>query len=184
MTTLAAGVAVRAALAPLVDVDLGLKWPNDVMVKSAGEHYGRKLAGILFEATSDADTVHHAVLGIGVNLKRPSDPALSGFATSLEALGAEATMNLGVMARIANALEPWLERLEDGEWSMVTDAWTRAAIGLGQTVEIRQGDRIQRGTLRGLSSDGAILLATATGTNQVYHGRLALPDAPVAPELA
>ncbi len=183
LTTLAAGVAVCEGLGRLVDAPLGLKWPNDVLVAEPGPRYGTKLAGILFEAVSDQDVVHHAILGIGVNLRAPSDPALASFATSLEDLGADDPRNLEVLVAIANALDEWLGRLETGAMAAVTGAWSAAAMGVGQTVEIDQGDRRVRGELLGLSVDGALSVKTAEGVRAVYHGRLALPGSPQGPEL-
>ena len=56
-------------------------------------------------------------------------------------------------------------------------------MGVGQTVEIDQGDRKVRGELLGLFEDGALSVKTAAGVRPVYHGRLALPGSPVSPEL-
>jgi BirA family transcriptional regulator, biotin operon repressor / biotin---[acetyl-CoA-carboxylase] ligase len=55
--SLLAGVSVCVALRSVAGVEAGLKWPNDVL---AG---GRKLAGILAEASGDT-----VVIGIGVNV--------------------------------------------------------------------------------------------------------------------
>jgi len=64
---LVAGLAVGEALAA-EGLDVRLKWPNDVMAE------GRKVGGILAEATSGADGLESVVLGIGVNVAvRPPD---------------------------------------------------------------------------------------------------------------
>jgi len=49
LLTLMAGVVVAEAVAQLAGVEVRLKWPNDVLVE------GKKLAGILAEASGDAD---------------------------------------------------------------------------------------------------------------------------------
>src|SRR4051812_16300557 len=71
-----AGLAMAEALEAETGVAAGLKWPNDLLVG------GRKLAGILAEASGDA-----LVIGIGVNLEWtdvPPDLATIATACNLE----------------------------------------------------------------------------------------------------
>ncbi|OFV87657.1 MAG: biotin--[acetyl-CoA-carboxylase] ligase, partial [Acidobacteria bacterium RBG_16_70_10] len=78
---LVAGVAVAEALSEW-GVSTELKWPNDVLAR------GRKLAGVLGEASSSASGVEWVALGIGVNVGAEDDslpPAVRENATSLRA---------------------------------------------------------------------------------------------------
>ncbi len=181
--TLAAGLAVHAGLQSLTPVPLGLKWPNDVLVGEPGHRYGRKLAGILFESVAGADAIHHAILGIGVNLRVPHDPALAPFATGLESLEATTTEPLHVLATIANRLEPELERLERSGLSALCREWTEHALGIGQSVEVHHPDHVEVGRFDGLSSDGNLRLTTPRGTRTIHSGRLSLPNVPFPPKL-
>ena len=66
--TTAAAVALCRALKSLGVSDTGIKWVNDVYRR------GRKIAGILTEASFTADgTMNYAVLGVGVNLAPPEE---------------------------------------------------------------------------------------------------------------
>ncbi|MEL7370126.1 MAG: biotin--[acetyl-CoA-carboxylase] ligase [Myxococcota bacterium] len=177
--TLATGVAVRSALQTISGADLGLKWPNDVLVREPGAKYGRKLAGILFEVISDQDAVGHAILGIGVNLKPPADPRLSTFATGLSELGPPPEGPMPVLVAIANALEPLIDTLENGDVGGVCAAWTAGALGIGEQVEVHHPDRVESGVFQGLHPDGALLL----DGRPMYSGRIALPGIPRAPML-
>ena len=59
LTSLAVGVALVDALAPLVPGhEVGIHWPNDVMLD------GRKLAGVLIEVLPDGKQV----IGVGINV--------------------------------------------------------------------------------------------------------------------
>ena len=69
---LLAGVAVAEAVARLAEIDVRLKWPNDVLVGD------RKLAGILAERVDDA-----LVLGVGLNVLLSADQLPVPTATSL-----------------------------------------------------------------------------------------------------
>lgn len=63
LVPLAAGVALaEAAAAHAEPADVGLSWPNDLLVRGAGDGW-RKAAGILVEASGEA-----VVVGVGVNV--------------------------------------------------------------------------------------------------------------------
>lgn len=76
--TLMAALAVREILEPWAG-DCGVKWPNDVLVRTAHpEDPERKICGILAEVSGD-----WAVLGIGVNILQSVDQLPVPTATSL-----------------------------------------------------------------------------------------------------
>ena len=60
ITTLVA-VAIRRVLNQLTGLDIGIKWPNDIIVN------GRKVCGILTEMHGDMDKIYYIVVGIGIN---------------------------------------------------------------------------------------------------------------------
>ena len=65
--TLAVGVVARRALAAVAGVDVGLKWPNDLVLDA------RKLGGILLELTAEAQGGCYVVAGIGINVSLPPE---------------------------------------------------------------------------------------------------------------
>jgi BirA family biotin operon repressor/biotin-[acetyl-CoA-carboxylase] ligase len=67
--SLRVGLAVLACAQPLCDSTLGLKWPNDVVVRDdAARGMLRKLAGVLIEARWREAQVEWVAIGIGINL--------------------------------------------------------------------------------------------------------------------
>lgn len=77
VTGLAAAVALHATLTAK-GVEASVKWPNDIIIG------GRKVAGILSEATSLPDGRTPVVVGVGVNVGMSNFPAeLGQVATSL-----------------------------------------------------------------------------------------------------
>jgi BirA family biotin operon repressor/biotin-[acetyl-CoA-carboxylase] ligase len=89
---LLAGVALAESVGRIAVVDAGLKWPNDLLVRSmAGRDGYGKCAGVLAEAVGDG-----VVLGVGLNVTQRADelppPVGAGHpATSLELAGALCT---------------------------------------------------------------------------------------------
>ncbi|MGB9195509.1 MAG: biotin--[acetyl-CoA-carboxylase] ligase [Terriglobales bacterium] len=78
LLSLAAGLAVQAAVTEISQLPVDLKWPNDVLLG------GKKFCGILIEMNAEATRVRHLVVGIGINVNQVKFPAeLRDIATSL-----------------------------------------------------------------------------------------------------
>jgi BirA family biotin operon repressor/biotin-[acetyl-CoA-carboxylase] ligase len=122
---LVAGLAVRDAVAACVPHrQVGLKWPNDVLVD------GRKIAGVLVEASVQGGKVGSVVVGVGVNVGTRSFPAdIAARATSIALISADgvgaippsrAELLVSILARLsetvplaaARGLAPLLSRLD------------------------------------------------------------------------
>jgi BirA family biotin operon repressor/biotin-[acetyl-CoA-carboxylase] ligase len=172
--TLVAGLALRDALAQQTTAKLGIKWPNDVIV-AGGPHHGRKIAGILVEASADTFTLDHAVIGFGANLFAVEyPPELQGRATSLEALGSTDVSHAKLLAALAEELEARLDDAETRGLEHAAKDWSRHALGRGETVRLVADDGETTGVLEGIAEDGALLLATAAGTKPFYRGELVI----------
>ncbi len=148
-----------------------VKWPNDVL---AG---GRKIAGILCE-TAGAPDSPRLVVGIGLNVNsRPSDWAALGLpATSLRAeTGGKADLR-AVLEDLLGALGFVWDRFQaDGPARLLDDLEGRLAFR-NETVSLAfHGERWQ-GIVRGLASDGCLLLERAgLGIVPVATGELVRP---------
>jgi BirA family transcriptional regulator, biotin operon repressor / biotin---[acetyl-CoA-carboxylase] ligase len=77
--SLAAGLAVQAAIRDVISLVPDIRWPNDLLLS------GRKMGGILTELNAEVTRVRHAVIGMGLNVHQPSfPPELASVATSLK----------------------------------------------------------------------------------------------------
>ncbi|MBI4952690.1 MAG: biotin--[acetyl-CoA-carboxylase] ligase [Myxococcales bacterium] len=98
--TLALGVAAARAIEAVAPVRVALKWPNDLHVG------GRKLAGILVEATTRGSEPPVLVAGIGVNVHGCAfPPELAPLATSLALAGAPGVDRSELVARLVLGFE-------------------------------------------------------------------------------
>ncbi len=128
---LCAGLAVRAAVAPLVDEQVAVKWPNDVL---AG---GRKLAGILVETQLSGKHVASVVVGVGINVTQTDFPApIRDIATSLALLASRELGRERLLARFLSALETELERLAADGMAGVADALAPYDALLGRHLKV------------------------------------------------
>ena len=140
--TVCAAVAVCRALRVATGLDAGIKWVNDIF------HNGKKLCGILAEASPDMTRV---ILGIGVNTGVvPSEVA--DIATSVGVETGAAVDRNALAAEILNELEPLYARLAD-------DAARREVLREYAERQILTGRRVRVAALGG--EYGAVVLGVA-----------------------
>jgi BirA family biotin operon repressor/biotin-[acetyl-CoA-carboxylase] ligase len=167
---LLAGLAVAGPLTRLAEIDVRLKWPNDVLV---GE---RKLGGILTEVVGDA-----VVVGIGLNVSLRTDELPVPTATSL-AIEAAAVVDrepvLRAVLRETERLYADLARAGgDATASGLHAAYVDACATLARQVRVElPGDRAVEGEAVDIDPDGRLIVATAdsreaVGAGDVVHVR-------------
>jgi len=167
--SLAAGVAVAAALTRDAGVASRLKWPNDVQAAD-----GRKLAGILAERVA-ADTGSAVVLGIGINVTLRAEELPVPEATSLLLAGATVLDRAAVLAAVLRELERWYGRWRaahgDPEACGLRAAYAQACATIGRQVRVHLPDgRFLDGAAREIDDDGSLVVARGDGDVAVAAG--------------
>lgn len=165
--SLAAGLGVADAVAAIAGVEVGLKWPNDVLGPDR-----RKLCGILAEVEARAPGAPAAVvLGVGINVTAAGlDPGRP--AVSLETLTAPraAPSRERLLAGLLTGLAGRLDALRAGYLEDLRRAFMERAAHAGERVTARIGGVEVTGTMTGVDDDGALVLATATGPRRLVAG--------------
>jgi BirA family biotin operon repressor/biotin-[acetyl-CoA-carboxylase] ligase len=171
---LAAGLAVADSLGDLCGVEVGLKWPNDVLIN------GRKLAGVLAEVEplASSGTSTAVVVGLGLNVRVPEFPE------GVPGVSLHEVMD--VPPGIDDLLDAWLaalkrrvRALEAGGLAGLLPDWRRRAVGLGEPVSV-SGALTVRGIAEDIDSDGALLIRTPEGVVRVLAGDVHLEAGPAA----
>lgn len=151
------GVALADAVRELSDVDVALKWPNDLLI---GPDQA-KAGGILAESGDGA-----LVVGVGVNVSSTADELPPG-ATSLLAEGAlvsRAALLVELLGDLESAYAAWIEVGGDAERCGLRAAYRARCATLGQavTVALPQGE-VLSGTAETIDPSGGLNLRTAEG---------------------
>lgn len=166
---LAAGVAMADAIAEqLPEHEVAVKWPNDVLVD------GRKICGILAEATHDA-----VIVGTGVNTAMTTSDLPVPSATSFAVVGVEvdADLLLSRYLRDLDALVAALTAAGDAAASGLHAAASDRCATIGLDVRVTlPGGRALVGTATALDHDGRLLvrhdgIETAVSAGDVVHVR-------------
>ena len=165
--SLAAGLAVKAAIAQIdAQVELDLKWPNDVLIK------GKKVSGILTEMNAEATRVRYIVVGIGINVNQAGFPDDLP-ATSLRIASGKKWSRVELVGALLKSLDREYRQL-------LVDLDTKAAIlerfaensswVFGKQVRIEENGSAFEGITDGLDARGFLRVRTLFGVQTVLSG--------------
>jgi len=153
---LAAAVAVAETVERRGVPRAELKWPNDVLVK------GKKIAGILSEASVGGDAIEYVIIGIGLNVNTVDNdfpPELRSSVTSLLThTGGQS--NLEEVAReLLATLRHLYDRIHREGCGFVLALWDSRWAHRG-AVLVHEGSS---GIAQGIDADGSLLLRDSQG---------------------
>ncbi|MFJ3791903.1 biotin--[acetyl-CoA-carboxylase] ligase [Kitasatospora sp. NPDC090091] len=169
------GVAAASTLNRVAEVEVGLKWPNDLQVEIAGAE--RKIGGILTELSGGAVV---AGLGLNVSLREAELPVPT--AGSLALAGAAVTdrsiLLRALLREFAGLYEEWTAAAGDPQASGLLPAYLDRCTTLGRQVRVHlPGDRELLGEAVAVDGDGRLVVRTpdgarrAVGAGDVVHVR-------------
>lgn len=159
--TACAAVAVAEAIESLAPVQAQIKWVNDVYVE------GRKVCGILTEASLDSGTaaVNYLVVGIGINIRPPE----GGFPADLQKIagsvfGEEEIPGLRcrLAAAVLDRLLGYYEHLQEKPW---LEEYRKRSLVTGKEIRVLMpGKEPENGTAIGIGDDFSLLVQMEDGT--------------------
>ena len=157
--SLAVGVAVVTALKKLGAIELGLKWPNDLVWK------GRKLGGILIEMRGETAGPASVVIGIGINVWMPSAIRLqlaeqqAALIADLHEIMREHTPNRNrIVGEVLSELVTTLRTFASEGFAPFHAAWRELDALADAPVKVMNGAQTTLGTARGVDADGTLLV--------------------------
>ncbi|MCP5442188.1 MAG: bifunctional biotin--[acetyl-CoA-carboxylase] ligase/biotin operon repressor BirA [Chromatiaceae bacterium] len=169
--SLAAGVFVVRTLNQLGIMDIGLKWPNDIL------WHNRKLAGLLIEVSGEQGGASNVVLGLGLNCRisgihgNSIEQPWTDLATVTE--GKTISRNL-LASMLVDALIDGLDEFQMNGFAPLVHEWNRYDLHQGKVVSLQAGARCIVGVHRGVEKSGALLLEVEGKTQAYYGGELSL----------
>jgi BirA family biotin operon repressor/biotin-[acetyl-CoA-carboxylase] ligase len=172
--TLAVGATLADELAVLGVADIGLKWPNDLVVGN------RKLGGILLESCAGGMT---AVTGIGINMALPAE-ANDRIRAEKEPIDLGSILarppSVGhLAARIIERLNSTMHQFDVDGFESFVARWSRFDTLAGLAITVHSGD-IEGidiiGTAQGIADDGALLIKNTKGVQRIVTGTVRVVD--------
>ena len=154
-------LALANALCEFMPVEqIGLKWPNDVMLG------GNKCAGILLETVGT-----RMAIGIGVNIVTAPDN-LAYETAKLTDFSATPPSPTALAARIDNHFFEFYDRWVRLGFGTIRDAWQEKAVGLGESLTVRLPNEEFGGIFEGVDDTGRLILRSGSGKRTVAAGEV------------
>ena len=173
--SLVAGVAAAEALEDVAPGIVQLKWPNDVWLK------GRKAGGIIAEAVTDRrQQLDSVLLGIGLNLNLALDDVpeeLRARAISVLIATGHRCDRVSVANTLFTRLNIRYDETVTNGFSAVRPEWERYSALTGKRVTIVDAGTREEGVVKGIDTDGALLLETSSGLRRIIAGDVTLEGA-------
>ena len=168
---LAASVALSNAIEKETDLNVELKWPNDLLVK------GKKIAGILVDVSLTSNQVDHMVLGVGINFDVPvnliekniqNTGNYSGVSSLVKS--SKNTNSVTLVQSFLNELEDIFEALKNDEGKEVLKKWTKKSSTIGNEVTVKTSEGKIKGNAIKIDSDGALIIKQKQNNVRVLVG--------------
>ena len=136
-----------------------------------------KLGGILVEVQSDPESAQ-AVIGIGLNLRRPPDFVAGPQAlapVALEDIVPQLPERNALLAALLHALAGVFDAFADGGFAVLRSRWQTYHAWQERPVNMLRDGKVEvEGACLGADEDGALLVRTATGLERCLSGDLTL----------
>lgn len=159
--TFTAGVAAAQTIKDEYSLDVGIKWPNDILIEN------KKVCGILTEISTEKDAIDYVITGIGIDANidinlLPSD--LRDTTTSIKSELDHDISRMILVQKFLGNFENMYDEFNKGNFQNILRKWRRFSKTIGSKVEIKKGTEIVKGEAVGVNSEGALILELKDGT--------------------
>lgn len=158
--TLLTAVAVLQSIREETNLDVKIKWPNDLLVN------GRKVCGILTELQAEENRVESVIIGIGINVNQNEDDfpsELQNKATSLKIEKNQKVNRASLIQKLLLQMELLLNRYLEEGFEPIKKMWETNAVSIGKSITARTLQGNYTGLALGINDEGVLLLQKSDG---------------------
>ena len=168
-------VALSKSIKSVLGIETEVKWPNDITMN------GKKVAGVLVDASFQTNSIDYLILGIGINFdidakklekRLTKTPNFYGIDSLREK--EDKTPPKKLLKEFLLQFEKNLFQLNKGEKSKIIKEWTKRAAGIGKKITINTSNGKISGISQGIDNDGALKIKTRNEIKKIYVGDVVL----------
>lgn len=162
--SLVVGMAICHALEACLNINLMLKWPNDIFINQ------QKVSGTLIEILSNTNDVCYAIIGVGinVNMQNANESIVNQPWTSLLRETRQYQDRNKLIIAIFNQLMDYIKRFEHYGLEHFFDEWKKRDVLWGKSIHVLSGNQYFSGIATGINEFGHLLLKHADNSIQAF----------------
>ena len=168
-------VALSKSIKSVLDIETEVKWPNDITMK------GKKVAGVLVDASFQTNSIDYLILGIGINFDIDTKKLEKRLTKTPNFYGIDSlrgkedkTPPKTLLKEFLLQFEKNLFQLDKGEKSKIIKEWTKKAAGIGKKITINTSNGKISGISQGIDNDGALKIKIRNKIQKIYVGDVIL----------
>ncbi len=166
---IATSLALCIAIEKTLKINTKLKWPNDITLK------GKKVAGVLTDASIISNHIESMVLGIGINFKINSNELENSIKKTPNFYGVTTLVKknesmVPLIKQFLYELENVLKLINSVQIKKIRNEWTKRSSTIGKNVSIITNDGHIRGRALKIDNDGGLVISRGKKTERVLVG--------------
>ena len=168
-------VALSKSIKSVLDIETEVKWPNDITMN------GKKVAGVLVDASFQTNSIDYLILGIGINFDIDAKKLEKRLTKTPNFYGIDSlrgkedkTPPKKLLKEFLLQFEKNLFQLDIGEKSKIIKELTKRAAGIGKKITINTSNGKISGISQGIDNDGALKIKTRNEIKKIYVGDVVL----------
>ncbi|HJJ21621.1 MAG: biotin--[acetyl-CoA-carboxylase] ligase [Crenarchaeota archaeon] len=168
---IASSLALSYAIEKTCKISPELKWPNDLTIK------GKKLAGMLVDASFESNKIENLVLGVGINFEINSKeiekilkktPNFYGVTSLSEQKNKIKPIKL--IQSFLLELEKIYEDLNRNQTNKIIVEWTKRSSTIGKKIEIDTEQGKVKGKAVKIDDDGGLIVKDKDKNRKIFAG--------------
>ncbi len=168
---IASSLALSYALEKTFKISPELKWPNDLTIK------GKKIAGMLVDASLESNRIENLVLGVGINFDVDAKQIEKTLKDSPNFYGAASLCEQKNTVKPIHLVQTFLmefekiyELLHTKQTKKIVSEWTKRSSTIGKNVELDTSDGRIKGRAIKIDEDGALMVSYNDKINRIVAG--------------
>ena len=169
LVPIAISLALCMAIEKTLKIKPELKWPNDVTLN------GKKVAGVLVDASIVSNEIEYMIIGVGINFKiKPTElantikktPNFYGVTTLVK----KDVNSLPLLHQFLYELENIFHMIDSKHIKKIVNQWTKRSSTIGRNVSIVTGNGRISGKAVKIDTDGALIISNGKKVEKILAG--------------
>ncbi|MFB5609006.1 MAG: biotin--[acetyl-CoA-carboxylase] ligase [Nitrosarchaeum sp.] len=171
---LASALALSNAIEKTLKIKSELKWPNDITIN------GKKIAGMLVDASLESNKIESMILGVGINFDVDIKQIEKILKDTPNFYGAASLIEQNKTIKPVLIVQSFLMELEEiynllskGDTKKIIKEWMKKSSTIGKNIELHSDEGKIKGKAIKIDDDGALVITENKKNRRITSGDIA-----------